>query len=238
VPDSQIASSAVRDGKSDYLVPDAAQFTLKAVNALFSDNGAAGDWLPAVVLISDDGQIIARAADQAVKVVGGDDAEVSWFPGVKNSGAGFQGLPWAFAHDPIPSSGYPSGAVITPVWGATGLSGGTPNQNSGFHFTPSGAGQALNVSADGFYSGVVVLSWPASFAGNRYVEIDAPQCDPMPQRFEQSGTPEGDVLVLPVAFVHGRAADDQVSVNVFQASGANQTPTDVWVQLVYGGDGP
>src|SRR5689334_15295890 len=85
----QIFRGATVDAPNNYDVDANVELTLKAVNANFTDNGATGDWLPAVVLISDSGHVIARALLPDVKVTAGDDAEVSWFPGVKSGGAGF-----------------------------------------------------------------------------------------------------------------------------------------------------
>lgn len=96
--DSQIWNPAVADAESVYQVTGDVRFILKAVNADFIDNGAASGWLPAVVIGSDAGHVIARAVDQAVAVAGGDDAAVSWFPGVKHAAGGGSALdlPWAF----------------------------------------------------------------------------------------------------------------------------------------------
>jgi hypothetical protein len=53
------------------------------VNADFDGSGAAGDYLPCVTIVSDAGEVVARAVDQGVKVTAGSDAEVSWFPWLK-----------------------------------------------------------------------------------------------------------------------------------------------------------
>src|SRR6266550_3850906 len=82
--DVQIVRQASETAPNDYVLPPAVSFVLKAVNAFYRDNGAGVDWLPEIEILSDSGNTIARAADQAVKVTAGDDAEVSWFPGVKN----------------------------------------------------------------------------------------------------------------------------------------------------------
>jgi hypothetical protein len=60
---------------------------LKAVYAEFADAGAASDWLPTVTIISDSGDVIARACEQEVKVAAGGDASVSWFPRIRRRGA-------------------------------------------------------------------------------------------------------------------------------------------------------
>src|SRR5438128_1549498 len=86
ITDRQILGSGTKAAPLDYTLPPSVALRLKAVEALFTDNGAAVDWLPAVVILSDSGNVIARAVDQSVKVTAGDDAEVSWFPGVKHAG--------------------------------------------------------------------------------------------------------------------------------------------------------
>lgn len=238
MPDSQIYNGDVGNGLSDYTLPGRSELILKAVNATFTDNGAAGDWLPAVVVLSDSGHVIARCVDQAVRVVGGDGAEVSWFPGVKNSGAGFAGLPETMAFGPVPSSGIPSGVVTSFQWGANEISGGNPTQNSAFHYVANPTFYDLYVSKTDAYWGIVRLEWAASFAGDRYVEIDVASASPMPQRLRVSGTPQGDVMILPVGFVGGFDFDRLVTVNVFQASGADQDIADLHVYLVAAPGGP
>lgn len=78
--DTQLLSTAVAAGSSDYPVKPTVEFRLKAVSAEFTDNGAAVAWLPAVVLISDSGHVIARALDTSVTVAAGGSADVSFFP--------------------------------------------------------------------------------------------------------------------------------------------------------------
>ena len=56
---------------------------LLSARASFTDNGAAGDWLPALQVLDNNGNVLVTAADQGVKVTAGSDADVSWFPGVK-----------------------------------------------------------------------------------------------------------------------------------------------------------
>ena len=100
MPDQrQIFAGAVTAAPDDYMINAGVEFTLVAVNADFTDNGAATDWLPAVELVSDSGHVIARAVDQGVKVTAGSDAEVSWFPGVKHAAAGAaaSGAQWFYA---------------------------------------------------------------------------------------------------------------------------------------------
>jgi hypothetical protein len=76
---------------ANYTLPDAAELRLKAVYADFDGGGAAAEWLPTVTILSDSGDVIARAADQDVSVAAGDDASVSWFPRVRRRGDAAQG---------------------------------------------------------------------------------------------------------------------------------------------------
>lgn len=234
MPDEQIFSGAAADGLVNYTVPGAAQFTLKAVNAVFSDNGAGSDWLPAVVILSDADRVIARAADQAVLVVGGDDAEVSWFPGVKNAGAGFTGLPQIHASSLFNS--LPSGVATQIVWGAIEWSGGGVRENSAFRFVTNGAGFDLHATTGETYWGVVVLQWAAGFAGDRYVELTMASGTWWPFRERESGTPTGDILVVPFEFL-GPGSDQLMQVNVFQSSGVDQgvLVLDIFASALPGG---
>jgi hypothetical protein len=87
VADVQILRPSASAVPSNYVLPDAAELRLKAVYAEFTDNGAAGDWLPCVTILSDSGDVIGRAVDQGVKVTAGDNADVTWFPWLKQRGA-------------------------------------------------------------------------------------------------------------------------------------------------------
>lgn len=86
--DVQILRASASSVPSNYTLPDATDLRLKAVYAEFDDAGAAADWLPCVTLLSDSGDVIARAVDQDVKVTAGGDADVSWFPRVRRRRAG------------------------------------------------------------------------------------------------------------------------------------------------------
>jgi hypothetical protein len=91
VADVQILRAPASAVPSNYTLPDAAELRLKAVYADFTDSGAASDWLPTVTILSDSGDVIARAADQDVLVTAGDDASVSWFPRVRRRRSGVLG---------------------------------------------------------------------------------------------------------------------------------------------------
>ena len=91
--DVQLTSLQVGDGHNDYVVPPSALVRLKSVRAEFRDNGASGNWLPVVTLISDSAHAIADAIDHSAQVTAGGDANASFFPGgrsgvVASSGGG------------------------------------------------------------------------------------------------------------------------------------------------------
>jgi hypothetical protein len=87
MPDVQIFRPASGAVPVEYELPASAEFILKAVTAEFDGSGAGGAYLPCVTIVSDSGHVIARAVDPGVSVAAGASAEVSWFPGVKHSGA-------------------------------------------------------------------------------------------------------------------------------------------------------
>lgn len=91
--DVQILNAQNVPAPSTYVLPGSVEFILKAVNADFDGSGSAGSWLPAVVILSESGHVIARAADQAVVVGAGGSAEVSWFPCVKHKQAAAPAAP-------------------------------------------------------------------------------------------------------------------------------------------------
>jgi len=83
VADVQILRAASGAVPSSYTLPDAAELRLKAVYAELDGSGAAGTFLPCVTLLSDSGDVIGRAVDQAVSVAAGGSADVTWFPRVR-----------------------------------------------------------------------------------------------------------------------------------------------------------
>ena len=86
-----LRSTSVVAAPKDYSIPNAQQILLLSVRASFTDNGAAGDWLPALQVLDNNGNVLVTAADQGVKVTAGSDADVSWFPGVKHTAAASTG---------------------------------------------------------------------------------------------------------------------------------------------------
>lgn len=107
--DRQILAAGTIESPAAYTVPNAQELTLLAVNADYDGSGAAGNFIPAVVIVSDGGVVIARAADPSVVVTAGNDAEVSWFPGVTNAAGSVTPtttrLPWCLAEADLPTDG-------------------------------------------------------------------------------------------------------------------------------------
>jgi hypothetical protein len=87
VADSALLAAGGADAPLSYLVPGTTAIRIKQIHVSYADNGASGDWLPAVRIISDSKHRMGTAADQAVKVTAGSDADVSFFPGVKHAAA-------------------------------------------------------------------------------------------------------------------------------------------------------
>jgi hypothetical protein len=131
VTDSQIVNSEVEAAPAVYTLPAAIEFVLKAVSADF-DGSVAGSFLPAVVITSDSGHVIARACDPANPVSAGGSAEASFFPGVKTAGAGAAAalhIPWAIT-DAQDGEALPHASTLT-----LSLASANFNTNDGSVFT-------------------------------------------------------------------------------------------------------
>jgi hypothetical protein len=164
--DVQIFRGAVGDVPVEYELPASAEFILKAVNADFTDTGAAGDWLPCVTIVSDSGHVIARAVDQGVKVTAGSEAEVSWFPHVRHAAVAASG--GGAAPDYIMMTGVAS-AIPNAVGGASGQ---VPWDHATFVSNNAGL---WTFTLDGFGNIVQVLSTQTGrFEAMAVFHFDAP----------------------------------------------------------------
>jgi hypothetical protein len=85
--DAAILAAGGGNAPLSYLVPGSTAIRIKQIHVQYVNNGAGADWLPAVQIISDSKHTMGVAADQAVKVTAGSDADVSFFPGVKPAAA-------------------------------------------------------------------------------------------------------------------------------------------------------
>lgn len=167
--DKQIVSAAVEDGNSDYQLPASMGFRLKAVNATFADNGAGQEYLPAVILISDAGHVIAHAVDTDVSVAAGGSAETSFFPGVRRRLTG-SGLTLDYNVGEI-------GHSITTALGTTGAATVT------YQDVQAGDGVLVLAMAPSLPSGVAPVGLPVSVAdtaGNTYALLQYFQFEAFP----------------------------------------------------------
>jgi hypothetical protein len=96
VADTAILAAGGGNAPLSYLVPGSTVILLKMIHVIYTDNGASDDWLPAVRIVSDSNHTMGLAADQGVKVTAGNDASVSFFPGVRQGGAGGATVAWAY----------------------------------------------------------------------------------------------------------------------------------------------
>ena len=104
----QIFADGPVDAPAKYEVPGSAQIVPIAVQALLNGSGASGDYVPTLIFRSQAGHVIARVPTSTT-VTAGDDAEVSWFPGVKAGG----GSPSAFLNQTYLAQANHGGQVIT-----------------------------------------------------------------------------------------------------------------------------
>lgn len=219
--DTQIVSSADHAAPKDYTIPGNAELILRAVQATFTDNGASGDWLPCVTLITDSGHTIARAIDRGVVITAGSDASVSWFPGVKaSSGGAAANLASQFFYTV-------TGHVIpdaTPT--AAEFDAGSNLNASSKPFTGTGTPPHI----DGVFVQRAAFSLTVNFpAGgyHRYIEyVDDSfftSGQPATWRVEGDGTTTGDSLTLTGLALGNPFATHAAELNIFQASGGAAT---------------
>src|SRR6266404_2882453 len=82
MPDVQILASGVKAAPLDYDLAATTRFLIKAAGATFDGTGAAGAFLPAIVITPPSGVPLPPFVTDTA-VAAGASAEVSWFPGVK-----------------------------------------------------------------------------------------------------------------------------------------------------------
>jgi hypothetical protein len=219
----QIIRQGPTDAPVTYRLPATAPCIPIAVNANYDGSGAAGDYIPAVVLVGASGTVIARAADPAVTITAGDDAEVSFFPGVKNSASTAASLTRAvqFSYTVI-GQVIPSGVATTITFDAGAVYTATSRPLAG-----AGAGPFTVTGVHDFdVTCGLVVQWPAG-AYDRYIEIVQPTFftsgAPITWRQRGAATPDEDIQTVFATLEGLESAPEAVQFNCFQASGANQT---------------
>lgn len=205
-----------------YVVPGNALIQLRSVKVEYVDNGAAVAWLPSIQILSDSGHLMVEAADQAVSVPAGNDARVSFFPGVKQAPVApglTSGFLWATDSVLVPSgvlTGWNGGGAYTSAPGSE-----RPFQLDAF-FAPI---WPLKLSANRVWCQLQV-TWPAG-AYDRYIEF-APTgtvtgVGSIPVRARGSLTPDADVQVIQSVETGNSSAPRALNVGLYQASGVNKT---------------
>ncbi len=231
MPDIQIRSTSNAVLPEDYIVPGTVTLTPKQIHVDYVDNSASGDWLPCITFISDAGVVLGRAVDQAVIVTAGDDASVTWFPGIKNA-SGAATLPQLnqsylaesitvahTIHDSavttLPFVGFTSAPGYGDAWGALAT-----------------ATNPLTYVKFASVVATLVVNWPAANY-DRYIELVTANSfetttiyDP---RVRNSVSPDGDRQTLTAVFQGGPGAPPTtVTAQVFQASGVDRSVTASW----------
>lgn len=120
--DTQILRPETVDAPFEYSVPSQAEIGLKAVSAFIDGSGAAGAFLPVLVVESDAGEIVAES--DAPEVAAGSSVRANWFPFVGGASGvtpppSLSGLSWAFqaspSHVTVPTQTDKAVAPTTPT---------------------------------------------------------------------------------------------------------------------------
>lgn len=147
--DVVISLPAVTAAPLEYDVKQAEWFAIKQVQALYTDNGAAGAWLPTLELVAPGGIVTGRYV--GTSVAAGDGQEVTFYPlGSKGASAA-----------PVATGGLPSATMVKAntqtIAGNSvsqvSLSTGTFATTDGAIFTASGSNVVIH--ATGLYAAYI-----------------------------------------------------------------------------------
>lgn len=188
-----LRSTTIETAPKDYSIPNAQEIILLSVRAEFIDNGAGGDWLPAFQLLDNNGDVLATASDQGVKVTAGDDAEVSFFPGVKHAAAAAGGLTnLSVAFGRVNPSSLPvvtAGAQTTIPWDSVTIIG------DGITFS-SGSPRQVTIDDGGTIIVALTVSpsldWPNTVDGTIKITQNYQLIEPLGVQTIFAGHPEID----------------------------------------------
>jgi len=220
--DQQVLVTGQADAPASFRVPGNGQIQPKAVYASFDGTSAVGDFLPALKIISDGGETVGVYPTETA-VVAGASADVSWFPGVKpfaqQAAPLIKGRQIYFESEVGQS--IPSGVVTALVF-STFLS--APGSVPPFGPLP-GVSNPLTFVNFGDVLLNLVATWQA---GNydRYVEVNAPapiEGVAVLNRKRGSLAPDDTIQVVEAQVSGSPTIPTVVTLNVFQASGANKT---------------
>lgn len=225
--DTAILAAGGANAPLTYKVPGAAILTIKQVHVKYIDNGASGDWLPAVRIVNDAGHTMGTAADQGVKVTSGSDADVSFFPGVKHTAAATvltSGALWGDVSGLV----IPSGVATEVVFGSWTSAPGSQ------HPLTFVTGVTLNTIKIQEYRVFLELTitWPAG-AYDRYIEFAPPgatsSTGEMVVRERGATTPTDDRQVITAVLAGDPVTPVALNMSAFQSSGADKTVSGSFV---------
>ncbi len=222
MPDIQIRSTSNAVLPEDYIVPGTVTLTPKQIHVDYVDNSASGDWLPCITFISDAGVVLGRAVDQAVKVTAGDDASVTWFPGVKNEAASVVQL----RH--VQQRSYTSIGQVIHTGSLTAITFDAGSIYSAATQPLTGSGSPFGNFAVSVFEAIITLTvlWPAG-TYDRYIEIVDPSfsssSSALSWRVRSQTTPDGDIQTVTAVMDGLEASPRSVQFNAFQASGSDKT---------------
>jgi len=179
VADKQIFRTGPVDAPFTYELEPSEAFQPLIIQAVLDGSGAAGPWLPAVVYVSREGHVIGRAvADSPLKA--GDDAEVTWFPGVKKAPAAAvaSDLPFACFVNSAPLTGFlqniASGGDVATNISNPGFAGALfTNDLTQKYFSRTSQTQ-VKIKEPGQYLiiGAVQYAQPGGFKSYTYMDFD------------------------------------------------------------------
>lgn len=115
--DVPIVNRAMTNAPKDYTLPQSQEILLKAVRADIDGTSAAGSYLPALQLVSNNGDVMWTAVDTSNAIAAGGTQSVTWFPGL---GAGKITLPLPgqilqsyYGNPPASDFTFASGSFVT-----------------------------------------------------------------------------------------------------------------------------
>lgn len=165
--DLPIVNRAMVTAPKDYTLPQSQEIILKCVRATIDGSGAAGSFLPALQLVSNNGDVMWTAINASQTVTAGGSVNVTWFPGVSTATTSTAGSSLMAARVNIVGNqsiaqGDP-GAIVT--WGEAPIDNGTPTS-----FWTAGHPTRLTAPVNGIYLSMPTLQWdvPAN-AGDIFV---------------------------------------------------------------------
>lgn len=211
-----------------YTVPTAGEAQPLCVSAKYDGAGAAGDYVPTLIIRSDGG-IIMSEVPIGETVAAGDDARVTWAPFLRGASAGFPGLTsggaWLGGGGIVIPSGVPT-PIVFPL--NTSFPGSQPpfRLDAAFHIV-----QPLELTEFRVWCQLAV-TWPAG-AYDRYIEF-APAggvtaTGEIHVRARGAATPTDDLQVIEAVETGDPSTPVVLNVRAFQASGVNQPITAEFV---------